>query len=149
MSRREIREHLFRLLFRREFHDSQELREQTALYFEALEKCPSLDEQDYISERLYKVMDKVPEIDQKLDNVSKGWRLNRMGKVDLTILRLAAFEIFFDDDIPVGVAINEAVEIAKKYGEEHSASFINGILGRLVSNEDAEEAESQEAGGTV
>lgn len=64
--------------------------------------------------------------------VAEGWKINRMSKVDLTIMRLAYYEMKFDDDIPVIVAINEAVELAKKYGGDDSSSFINGILAKLA-----------------
>ena len=63
---------------------------------------------------------------------NKGWKLERIGKSDLSILRLGVYEMLYDDDIPVGVAINEAVELAKSFGENESASFINGILGKLA-----------------
>lgn len=132
MSRREIREHLFRMLFHKEFYNEDELEEQIALYFENLEKTPSEEEISQVTDRFYAILDKIPEIDEMVEKVSKGWRLNRMGKVDLTILRIAVYEMKNDDEIPVGVAINEAVELAKKYGEDHSRSFVNGILAKLV-----------------
>ncbi len=132
MSRREIREHLFRMLFHKEFYNPEELEEQLELYFENLEKTPSEEQISQVTDRFYTILDKIPEIDEMVEEVSKGWRLNRMGKVDLTILRIAIYEMKFDDEIPVGVAINEAVELAKKYGEDHSRSFVNGILAKLV-----------------
>lgn len=132
MSRREIREHLFRMLFHKEFYNSEELEEQVSLYFDNLEKTPTEEQVDEIKNRFYAILEKAPEIDVMLDDVSKGWRLNRMGKVDLTILRIAVYEMKYDEEIPVGVAINEAVELAKKYGEDHSKSFVNGILAKLA-----------------
>ena len=132
MSRREIREHLFRMLFHKEFYNEDELEEQIALYFENLEKTPREEEISQVTDRFYATLDKIPEIDEMVEKVSKGWRLNRMGKVDLTILRMAVYERKNDDEIPVGVAINEAVELAKKYGEETSKNFINGILASVV-----------------
>lgn len=132
MSRREIREHLFRMLFHKEFYSSEELEEQVSLYFDNLETTLTEGQALEIEKRFYAVLEKAPEIDEMLDNVSKGWRLNRMGKVDLTILRIAVYEMKYDEEIPVGVAINEAVELAKKYGEDHSKSFVNGILAKLV-----------------
>ena len=74
----------------------------------------------------------LPEIDEKIAGAAKGWKLERIGKSDLSILRLGVYEMLYDDDIPVGVAINEAVELAKSFGENESASFINGILGKLA-----------------
>ena len=73
-----------------------------------------------------------PEIDALLDETSEGWRTGRMSKVDLNLLRLAVYEIRFDEDIPTGVAISEAVELAKQFGGEESSSFVNGILGHIA-----------------
>ena len=67
-----------------------------------------------------------------INEKSKGWSTDRMGKVDLTIIRLAVYEMKYDDTIPEGVAINEAVELAKKFGQDESAGFINGVLAKFV-----------------
>jgi N utilization substance protein B len=131
MSRREIREHLFRMLFRRDFHDETELNEQIDFYFESLE-TPKEEELTYLKERFNKIIEKISDIDVILADASSGWRLNRLGKVDLTIMRLAAYEIEYDDEIPNKVAINEAVEIAKIFGGESSGSFVNGVLAKLI-----------------
>ena len=72
------------------------------------------------------------EIDAMINQIAEGWKTERMGKVDLTILRLAVYEIKFDEDVPASVAINEAVELAKKFGQDGSASFINGILAKFA-----------------
>ena len=85
-----------------------------------------------IEARCQAVREKVPEIDKLIEENVKGWDTSRMGKVDLTVLRLAVYEMRYDEDIPTGVAINEAVEIAKMYGQENSGSFVNGILGKIV-----------------
>ena len=70
--------------------------------------------------------------DEAIDAVAEGWKTGRMGKVDLTLIRLAVYEMKYDEDVPVGVAINEAVELAKKYGTDESPAFINGMLAKLV-----------------
>ena len=67
-----------------------------------------------------------------IEEVSEGWKIKRMGRVDLSIMRLAVYEMKYDEDIPVRVAINEAVEIAKKYGQDNSPSFVNGILAKVA-----------------
>lgn len=131
MSRREIREHLFRMLFRKDFHESSELDEQAKLYLEDLEE-PKENDVVYLEKRFYQVMDRLPMIDEIISEASSGWKLTRMGKVDLALLRLAVFEIKFDDEIPDKVAINEAVEIAKIYGGDTSSKFINGVLAKIV-----------------
>ena len=130
MRRSEIREHVFKLLFRVEFHDTAELEEQDRLYFEPLELTQ--EHKKLISDRTKLIEEKLPEIDKKIDELSVGWKRERMGKVELTIIRLAVYEALYDDDVPTGVAINEAVELAKKYGGDDSPSFVNGILGKLV-----------------
>lgn len=131
MTRREIREHIFLMLFRKDFHEASELNEQMDLYISELEK-PTMEEYAYLTSRFQNVVAKLGEIDAILTEASSGWKLNRMGKVDLTILRLAVFEMRFDDDTPVKVAINEAVEMAKKFGGDDSPAFINGVLAKLA-----------------
>jgi len=131
VTRREIREHIFLMLFRKDFHEADELNEQMEMYISELEK-PSLEEYAYLTSRFQAVVEKLDEIDKILSEASSGWKLNRMSKVDLTILRLAVFEMRFDEDIPVKVAINEAVEMAKIFGGDESPSFINGVLAKLA-----------------
>lgn len=77
-------------------------------------------------------MARLDELDPLLASLASGWSLERMPAADKAILRLAAYELLHRDDTPVGVAINEAVELAKKYGTEDSSRFINGILGTLA-----------------
>ena len=85
-----------------------------------------------IGEKTAKVAKLIPEIDEKINAVAKGWKTQRMGKADLSILRLAVYEMQYDEEIPVNVAINEAVELAKKFGSDDSPAFVNGILAKLV-----------------
>ena len=131
MSRREIREHIFKLLFLVEFHSGEDLEEQVRLY---LTQHSEIKDEDlrYINEKYHKILGKLAEIDSQIDQVSKGWKIERMGKTDLTVLRLAYYEMKYDDDIPTGVAINEGVELAKLFGGEESPAFVNGILAKLV-----------------
>ena len=132
MGRREAREHIFRLLFRIEFHKEEEMQEQIALYFDSLEEVPQDPDLEYIRKKYMDVSARVEEIDRKLDEVTEGWSVKRMGKVDLAVLRLAVYELLYDEDIPTGVAINEAVELCKKYGGEESPAFVNGVLAKLA-----------------
>ena len=131
MTRREIREHIFLMLFRKDFHEASEMDEQMELYISSLEK-PNIEEYAYLSERFHSVVENLEAIDQILSDASSGWKLSRMSKVDLTILRLAVFEMRFDEDIPVKVAINEAVEMAKIFGGDESPGFINGVLAKVA-----------------
>lgn len=131
MRRREQREHIFKLLFMTEFNSQDEMKEQQEIYLDEVEEITDKD-REYIQEKYAHVMEHIEEIDKKLNEISRGWRTGRMSRVDLTALRLAAYEIGYDQDVPVGVAINEAVELAKKFGGEASGSFVNGILGKLA-----------------
>lgn len=139
MKRSEIREILFKLLFRAEFNDMSEMEEQTGLFFNIEETVDKHDvspeDRDYIGKREAAVLAKFPEIDKLIDEKAEGWTVGRMGKAELTILRLAVYEILFDDDIPASVAINEAVELAKKYGQDNSGSFVNGVLAKFVKQD--------------
>ena len=92
----------------------------------------SKEEEEECRSRVDTILEKLPEIDRILEGVAEGWRLGRMGRVELTILRLACFEIRFDESVPDKVAINEAVELAKKFGGDESPSFVNGVLAKLV-----------------
>ena len=132
MGRHEQREQIFRLLFQIEFHEPKDMPRQMRLFVEDSEEIRTQQEADLIEARCQAVREKVPEIDKLIEENVKGWDTSRMGKVELTELRLAVYEMRYDEDIPTGVAINEAVEIAKMYGQENSGSFVNGILGKIV-----------------
>ena len=131
MSRRAIRENVFKMLFRVEFHDEEDMNEQLSMFEEEL---AHLNEEDlnYIKEKFNKIIENIESIDAEINDKSKGWKTSRMGKVDLSIIRLAVYEIKNEDDIPVKVSINEAVELAKKFGTDDSASFVNGVLAKFV-----------------
>ena len=131
MTRREEREHIFKLLFLIEFYGKEELEQQEQLYAEELAGAKEKD-RSYIQEKYERIKEKLPQIDELLGSVSKGWRTERMGKVELTLLRLAVYEMKYDEDVPVKVAINEAVELAKKFGGDESPAFVNGILAKLA-----------------
>ena len=124
------------LLFRAEFHDIAEMPEQTQLFFEQSGRITSGRDADYIQTRCQAVLDRMSEIDKLINENTEGWDTSRMGKVELAILRLAVYEMRFDDDIPEGVAIDEAVEIAKKYGQENSGGFVNAILAKILKTGD-------------
>ena len=131
MTRRECREHLMVLLFQKEFHPEEELDVQMDMYLEDIEKAKEEDV-EYIRRKYKNTLERLVEIDQMIEEVSEGWKIKRMGKVDLSIIRLAVYEMKYDDDIPLRVAINEAVEIAKEYGQDNSPSFVNGILSKVA-----------------
>jgi len=89
-------------------------------------------EESFVLELLEGTCKKLEELDSTIDQNVSDWKVDRMGKVDRNIIRLAMYEMLFRDDIPVAVSINEAVELAKSFSDEKSANFINGILGKLV-----------------
>ena len=132
MGRREQREQIFKLLFRVEFNTIEEMPEQCRLFFEDEENTASAGDEEYIREKLNRILEKLPQIDELISTTAKGWTIDRMGKVELTIIRLAVYEIKFDGKIPDSVAINEAVELAKKFGQDESSGFVNGVLARFV-----------------
>lgn len=132
MGRHEQREQLFKLLFRVEFNKPEDMPEQVKLFMEENEEITLEKDALYISDKYARIQEKLLVIDKMLDDNTEGWDTTRMGKVELTALRLAVYEIVFDEDIPGSVAINEAVEIVKKYGQETSGGFVNAILGKIV-----------------
>ena len=132
MSRSELREHIFRILFRIEFNNEEEMKEQESLYFELLQEYSESDE-EYILNKYRAIKDKVEEIDTLLNELSEGWKTTRMNRVDLTILRLATYELKWDEEVPTGVAINEAVELAKRYSSDAGPAFVNGVLAKVVA----------------
>ena len=123
-----------------QFNSEEEMSEQLSLYFDTLEELSEKD-QEYMSQKYRHVLEKLDEIDALLNETRKGWKTKRMSRVDLTALRLAVYELKFDQDVPTGVAINEAVELAKRFGGETSGSFVNGILGKIASSESEEKSE--------
>lgn len=131
MGRREMREHIFKLLFLNEFNGTEEMPQQIQLYFDGLEDLNPV-EQAYMENKYANITERLEELDSILNEKSAGWKTKRMSKVDLNILRLAVYEMKYDEDVPVKVAINEAIEISKSFGGEDSASFVNGVLGKIA-----------------
>lgn len=139
MNRRSLREQVFKLLFRVEFNLREEMEEQCNLFLEHDDVLMSEKERKDITDKYWAIQDKIEEIDALINSRAKGWTTDRMGKVDLSILRLAVYELLFDESIPQGVAINEAVELAKKYGQDESSGFINGVLAKFAAKEQTED----------
>ena len=132
MSRRELREYIFKLLFRIEFNSEEDMQSQCEMFFDDPDREFSEEDTGYIQEKYDNIYSRISEIDNIIDQKAKGWNSDRMGKVELTIIRLGVYEILFDDDVPASVAINEAVELAKKFGQEKSNGFVNAILAKFV-----------------
>lgn len=131
MTRHEMRECIFCLLFQNEFYGSEAFSEQMDNFLQ--EKDLTEKDETEIREKIGKLIDKLPTIDEKIAANAKGWKLDRIAKAELAIMRLAIYEAQYDEEVPVGVAINEAVELAKTYGEDNGPAFVNGILGKIVN----------------
>lgn len=130
MNRVKLRENTFKLLYCNDFHDRLEMQKQYDLFWDEKPEI-SEEDRDFITKRVDAIAEKIDEIDKAINDVAVKWTTDRMSKVDLTILRLAYFEMKMDEDIPEKVAVDQAVELAKKYGTEDSPSFVNGILAKL------------------
>ena len=144
MPRRASREAIFKLLFIFEFYSWEDMASQEEVFFggagsDILEHYslddPCAEDLEYINEKVRNIKDNIAAIDELLNKISEGWKTSRMSKVDLCVLRLAVYEMLYDENVPVSVAINEAVEIAKNYGGDDSGSFVNGILGKIAKGE--------------
>lgn len=136
MGRHEQREQVFKLLFRVEFNSQEEMPEQVKFFLEDTDITFSERDAEYITGKFKKIQEKLPEIDKLINDHTEGWDTARMGKVELTVLRVAVYELIFDEDIPNSVAIDEAVEIAKVYGQENSGGFVNAILAKFIKSGD-------------
>lgn len=132
MKRSELREHIFKILFGIEFRKGAEFSEQIENYMDGEMRDASGREQEYVKTKVQRIADQIEEIDGLINEHTKGWKTSRMNKVDLTILRLAVYEMKWDDSVPVGAAINEAVELAKKYSGDEGPAFVNGVLAKLA-----------------
>ena len=134
MTRHEIRQWTFLSLFQYEFYKDQpdELREQIVIFLESDADFPGDDsERDLICDRVLDIITVIDSLDERIDKASDSWSVSRMNKVDLTLLRLAVYELSYDR-LDTGIAINEAVELAKQYGTDESGRFINGVLGQIA-----------------
>ena len=141
MRRKICREQIFILLFQIEFND----REEYPFLMEQFREKEALtdEEKDYVEKKFEKITGQIDEIDKVINGISTDWSTNRMGKVELAILRLGYYEMALDEDIPESVAINEAVELAKKYGTDESYICINGVLGKCATNKERHKEASE------
>ena len=129
MTRRILREHTFKLLFLSIFRMPEEMDEQIELYRQ--EYALEGEDAAYVIGKVKDIISRLPQIDGQIEKICDNWKLNRIGKTELAVLRMAVYEISFEADIPKNVSISEAVEIAKRYGGEHSGSFVNGVLAKI------------------
>ena len=156
MNKREERSHKFKLLFSTLFYEGEEKEEQISHYsFEKEEEdedviafdCLPDEEKAYLETEVLKILERLPELDSMINADTEGWTTKRMSKTDLTVLRLSLYELKFQEEIPKKFVLNEAVEIAKKYGGADSGSFVNGVLARILPKLSPELSESVEKKG--
>ena len=156
MTRREIRDKIFKIVFTAEFNTLDEMRDQIDLAFDR--EMPGDEEDDpllyasvsdsdrqYITDKVMDIMSRKDDIDKTISEISEGWKLPRIGKEELAILRLGVYEVIYDSSIPEKVAINEAVELSKKYCDVSASKFVNALLAKLVKKDDASEKGSSDA----
>ena len=140
MNRHEIRKEVFKAVFMNEFHDSDEMDGVISTFLQGRDMAEKEDlaknnkteeDETYIKTKSEDIISKLEEIDAMINKSVDGWKTTRMAKVDLTLIRLALYEIKYEN-IPVGVAINEAVTLADEFGTDNSAGFVNGALAKLI-----------------
>ncbi len=131
MSRRSARKNAFFLLFQMDFSEAAEFEQVKELFFAEKEGPVDEDEKAFILSEVEGVHVNMERIDEMIAACAKGWDPERMNKVDLAILRLAVYEMKYGET-PIGVAINEAVELAKKFSSDEAPAFINGVLGKVA-----------------
>ena len=140
MNRHEVRKEVFKAVFMNEFHDTDDMESVINTFLQGRNNAETEDlaknnktpeDEEYIKTKSEAIIAKLPEIDELINKSVDGWKTTRMAKVDLTLIRLALYEIKYEA-LPVGVAINEAVSLADEFGTDNSAGFVNGALAKLV-----------------
>jgi len=144
MSRRDARRHAFHLVFQLPFHGGSSveiLAESKATYYDLLGddiedfstlSRPAGRDAEYVDRVSWGVFDRQDELDQIIEKFLREWTIDRINKADLALMRLSIYEMLCEPDVPLGAAVNEAVELAKEYGSDESPSFINGVLGAVA-----------------
>jgi transcription antitermination protein NusB len=143
MTRRQAREQAFAILFEKSFHPETTLEDILEISIEQ----ELMQDDEYATGLAKSAWDNLSEIDELIEKNSIGWRISRISKVSLAILRLAICEILYVPEVPVSVSINEAVELCKKFGAEDDAPFVNGILGSIARAPERQEKSGGEPAG--
>lgn len=131
MLRSQVREEIFKILFRFPFVPKSEMVEQIDFSMEELEG-KSEDNKEYIRNKVNGIMEHMDRIDEIISECCEGWNLNRIGKAEIAIMRIAVYEMLFEEDVPNKVAINEAIELSKIYCDEDAKGFVNAVLGKVA-----------------
>ena len=140
MSRKIAREHCMKALFQMSMQNDFDINK---IKEDILEEPIEEKQKEYMNKVLGEVIGHLKDLDELIEGYSKGWKINRISKVDLAILRLAFGEIIYIDEVPYPVAINEAIELSKKFNSEESAAFVNGILGKYVEDKGLKENDTR------
>ena len=135
MDRTEVRTNVFKILFQLEARPLEDSEEVMDLYCEQNGITKSRDVRQ-IKERVSGILPHLEEIDAQIEKYSNGWKKNRLGKAELAILRLAVYEILWDEKVPSAVAANEAVNLCKNYAQEKAPTFVNGILAKVIETKE-------------
>ncbi len=133
MLRKQIREEIFKIIFRIPFNNKEEMDWQIDFSMQDLEN-KSQENQEYIRNKITAIIEKQPEIDEKIASNCDGWNLNRIGKAEIAIMRIAVYEMLYEADLPAQISINEAVELSKIYCDEEARGFINAVLGKVAKS---------------
>lgn len=141
MNRHELRKEVFKAVFMNDFHQPDEMTSVVDCFWQGRDDAEkddlskndkSLEDAQYVADKVTDIIAKIPELDERINASVDGWKTSRMAKVDLTLIRLALYEIKYEN-LPVGVAINEAVTLAEEFGTDSSAGFVNGALAKLIN----------------
>ena len=145
MTRHELRTCVFLLLYQMDFYPDDMYEEQQDIFLNEVKKEDPLtaEEQEFVEGIVASVKEHLPEIDRKIEGASKGWKLKRIAKAELAILRLGVYEALYDDEVPAKIAINEAVELAKDYGRDKGYAFVNGVLDTICKEADVDEGTAE------
>jgi N utilization substance protein B len=130
MLRSQVREEIFKIIFRFPFSSKEEMNEQIDFSLEDLEG-KSDKNINYIRDKVNDIISKIEDIDKCISDNCEGWSIDRLGKAEIAIMRIAVYEMMFEEEVPSSVAINEAVELTKLYCDEDAKGFVNAVLGKV------------------
>ena len=130
MLRSQVREEIFKIIFRFPFSSKEEMNEQIDFSLEDLEG-KSDKNINYIRDKVNDIISKIEDIDKCISDNCEGWSIDRLGKAEIAIMRIAVYEMMFEEEVPSSVAINEAVELTKLYCDEDAKGFVHAVLGKV------------------
>lgn len=131
MKRKESRQIALELIFEGSFHSFED----PALIYDTARQIREFEDDEYVRKLFFGVCENLESLDSSISVSSKGWKIDRISRLILAVLRLSVFELKYCEDVPFNVAINEAVELTKEYDFEASPGFVNGVLNAIAENE--------------